>query len=361
MMDRMGKGLPPRVFAKNGRYYLVRAEGAKRVWVPLSRVADGLPALYLALARQEREKVADDRMPALVEDWKRDVMPRRAAKTQLDDIARCAVIAEAFADFRAGRVAAPVISEFLGRWRDKPRSHNAYRAQIRELMRYAIERGYRTDQPATHIRTMHTPPRHRYVTDSELRRVKIAALRGDDGRPTRSGRMICALLDVLYLTGQRPSDVLALRWARDPDDVDAPHVSDAGLVFRPAKTRHSTGAAVVIEWTPRLRDAIRRAEVLQAERLLVKRAERRVVSGFVFTTIGGTRLGYFGASSAWQRAVKRAGIREVQLRDLRAKALTDKERADGMRAARDMGAHSTEAQTADYVRRRAPTKTRATR
>ena len=38
--------------------------------------------------------------------------------------------------------------------------------------------------------------------------------------------------------------------------------------------------------------------------------------------------------------------------DLRAKALTDKEAAEGMQQARHMGAHSTEAQTADYVRHR---------
>ena len=357
----MGKNLPPRVFLRGGRYYHVHAEGKRRVWNPLTRVKEGLPALYAALAQLERERVADDRMAALIADWQLDVMPRHAEKTRRDDIARCRVIGEAFADFRAAQVRASDVAEFLTAWRDKPRTHNAYRAKLRELMRYAIERGYRSDQPCDHIRTLRTPPRHRYVTDSELRRVKVSALRGADGKPTRSGRMICALLDVMYLTGQRPSDVLDLRWQRDPDEPDAPHVSDAGLVFRPAKTRGSTGAAVVIEWTPRLRDAIRRAQVLQAERLMKRRADQRVVSGWVFTTVAGRALSYFGAASAWQRAVRRAGIADIELRDLRAKALTDKEQAEGMRAARAMGAHSTESQTADYVRRRAPAKTRATR
>jgi integrase len=357
----MGKNLPPRVFLRSGRYYHVSAEGKRRVWVSLSRVREGLPALYAALAQIERERIADDRMSALIADWQLDVMPRHAAKTQRDDIARCRIIGQSFAEFRAGQVRAPDVAEFLAAWRDKPRTHNAYRAQLRELMRYAIERGYRVDQPCDHIRTMRTPPRHRYVTDSELRRVKVAALRGSDGKPTRSGRMLCALLDVLYLTGQRPSDVLDLRWVRDPDDPDAPHISDAGLVFRPSKTRRSSCAAVVIEWTPRLRDAIRRAQVLQAERLMMRRADQRVVSGWVFTTISGSPMQYFGASSAWQRAVRRAGVVGIELRDLRAKALTDKEGADGMPAARAMGAHSTESQTADYVRRRAPTKTKATR
>ena len=361
MMSAMGKNLPPGVFVKHGRYYRVVAEGDKRRWIPLSRVSDGLPELYRHLAQLERERIADDRMPSLIADWQRDVMTRHADKTQRDEIARCKVIGEAFGDFRAGQVQAPDAAEFLAAWRDKPRTHNLYRALLRELMRYAVERGYRTENPVLHLRTMAERPRQRYASDSEVRRIKAAAMRGDDGRITRAGRMLCALVDVMYLTGQRPSDVLALRWQQDPDDQDAPHVCDAGLRFRPAKTRHSTGAAVLIEWTPRLRDAVQRIRVLQAERLMAKRAEQRVVSGYLFTTIGGKAMTYWGASSLWRRAVARAGVRDIELRDLRAKALTDKDDREGMEAARTMGAHSTQTQTADYVRHRRPRATKATR
>ena len=48
-------------------------------------------------------------------------------------------------------------------------------------------------------------------------------------------------------------------------------------------------------------------------------------------------------------------------RDIRAKALTDKEARDGMQAARHMGAHATEAQTADYARHKTARKTGAPR
>ncbi len=43
------------------------------------------------------------------------------------------------------------------------------------------------------------------------------------------------------------------------------------------------------------------------------------------------------------------------------KALTDKEASEGMQAARTMGAHTTEQQTADYIRNRSGQKTGATR
>ena len=81
-------------------------------------------------------------------------------------------------------------------------------------------------------------------------------------------------------------------------------------------------------------------------------------SGPIAARIGYT---YHGASTAWRRAVKRAGVHNCHFNDLRAKALTDKEATEGMQQARRMGAHSTEAQTADYVRHRQAQRTEATR
>jgi hypothetical protein len=59
--------------------------------------------------------------------------------------------------------------------------------------------------------------------------------------------------------------------------------------------------------------------------------------------------------------VERSGVKGLHFNDLRAKALTDTEERHGMQAARRKGAHSTEAQTADYVRHRKAQKSEATR
>lgn len=357
----MGKNLPPGVFLKHGRYYRVRADGKRRVWLPMTREREGLPALYMKLAELERAAVADDRMASLITDWQKSVMVRHAVKTQVNEIARCAVIAKAFAEFRAGQVQAPDASEFLQQFRDRPRTHNLYRALLRELMRYAIERGYRTDNPIAALRTMTEKARSRYITDSELRRIKVGGIYGDDGKRTRSGLMLAALIDMAYLTGQRISDLLALQWDRDPAKPDEPHVARDGLRFKPSKTRGSTGAAVLIEWTPRLRAVVDRLIAMRSARMLKARASQRVRSSHLFTTQAGSALTYSGASTAWKRAVKRAKVLDVHFHDLRAKALTDKERTDGMQAARTMGTHSTEAQTSDYVRARTGARTKATR
>ena len=355
------RDLPRGIFEKGRWYYRVRAQGPKRIWTKLSLVEDGLPAMYGALAQLLAADIADDRMPAVIAAWQRDVMPRHAEKTRRDEIAMCKVIAESFAEFRAAEVQAPDVAAFLQPLRAKPRTHNGYRGMLREILRFSIERGHRTDNPVAHLRTLPTPARTRYITDSELRRIKVGAIYGDDGKPTRSGRMIAALIDLAYLTGQRIGDLLDMRWRRDPDEPDAPYVADDGIHFRPSKTRGKTGAAVVISWTPRLQDAVDRIRRIQAARLLKRRADQRVVSGYLITGQDGKPLTYSGASSAWKRALKRAGVKGAHFHDLRAKALTDKESAEGMQAARTMGTHSTEAQTADYVRGRSARSTGATR
>lgn len=342
---KKSRDLPQRVFEKGAWFYLVTAAGKKRMWSKLSRVKDGLPALYSALAAVKAADALQDRLPALVSRWELEVMPKHAAKTQRDEQAMGRLIAKRFAEFTVEQIEPPHVAEFLKPLRDKPRTHNGYRAHMRELMRFAIEVGLRPagSNPVTDIRTLTVRARTRYITDSELRRIKVSALKwqqDEASHDTRSGPMLCALIDMAYLTGQRIGDLLALEW---------PQIGDAGIRFVTRKT----GAAVLIEWTPKLRDVVRRLKTL--------RKARRGFAAAVFTSQDGKAYTYWGASSAWRRAVVRAGVAGVHFHDLRAKALTDKESREGMQAARTMGAHTTEAQTADYVRNKTARKTRATR
>ena len=338
--------LPPRVFPKGKWFYLVTADGSRRVWTKVSKVTDGLPALYGALAALLDQDAARDRMPGLIADWERDVMPRHAEKTQRDDRAYGRVIAESFADFAVTQVEPPHVVEFLKPLRAKPRTHNAYRGHLRELMRYAIQMGVRPagTNPVLDVPPMKLKARSRYISDSELRRIKVAAHYGDDGKRTRSGAMVCALIDMAYLTGQRIGDLLLLEW---------PQITDAGILFTPTKTENSTGASVLIEMTPRLANVVTRLKAI--------RKGRALIIPRVFASQDGKAYTYSGAHSAWVRAVKRAEVTGVTFHDLRAKALTDVDDARGMGAARTMGAHSTEAQTADYVRHKRALKTGATR
>lgn len=358
--------LPPRVYPKGRWYYLVTAEGKKRVWAKLTRIRDGIPALYRKLADLVARDIAPDRMPALITDWLKDVSAAHADKTQANDKWVTNTISTAFAEFRAGDVTPPDCSEFLKGYRAKktkdgtrptPRTYNEMRAGLRELMRYAEMKGYRPpgSNPVDSVPTMSVPARDKYITDSELRRIKVAAIYGDDGKVTRSGPILCALIDLAYLTGQRFSDLLDLRWSKKlatdkAGQVVAPYISDDGLHFKPSKTAASTGAKILIGWTPKLVALIAR----------IKKVGKRNLH-YVITTQDAQPYTYSGASTAWRRAIARAGVHNCHFNDLRAKALTDKESREGMQQARRMGAHSTEAQTADYVRHRQAQRTEATR
>ncbi len=347
-------------------FYLVTAVGQKRIWTKLTRVRDGMPALYRELADREAREIAPDAMGAVIADWLKEVSSRHVKQTQANETYMCKEIGARFAEFRASEIRPPDVSEFLMAHRDRPRTHNGYRAQIRELMRFAEEKGWRDPgtNPVDSIRTMPLQARDRYITDSELRRIKVAAMYSDDERivtggkrrRTRSGPMICALIDMAYLTGQRIGDLLTLQWSQ---------VTKDGIAFKPSKVAGSTGARVLIERTPALNILITRLEALARPRKGHKVEQlddfKRRAHGFVFTTQQGYPYKYSGASTAWSRAVKSSGVEDVHFHDLRAKALTDKERREGMQQARRMGGHSTEAQLADYVRHKQAQGTSATR
>lgn len=350
--------LPPRVFAKGRWFYLVTAEGKKRIWTKLTLKRDGLPALYMKLADLAARDIAPDRMPALVADWLTNVSTTHSKKTQANDRWVMNTISASFADFRACQITPPDVATFLRPLRAKPRTHNEMRAGLRELMRFAEELGHRPagSNPVAAIKTMKAPPRDRYPTDSELRRIKAAACRGDDGKRTRMGPTIARLIDLAYLTGQRVGDLLELRWSKKAatnaaGEVVAPYIDDAGIYFKPSKTAGRTGAKVLIEWTPRLREVVE----------YIRTQLRRRNMTYVITSQEAQRYDYEAFKSTWARAMARSGVQNLHFNDLRAKALTDTEEQHGMSAARRKGAHSTESQTATYVRHRKAQRSKATR
>lgn len=349
--------LPPRVFPKGRWFYLVTAEGKRRVWTKLTETRDGLPALYRKLADVAARDVAPDRVPALVADWMAEVMPGHADSTQENDRWAMGAIAAALAEFRANEVTTPDCVTFLKPYRDRPRTHNLMRSSLRELMRYAEFKGYRPpgSNPLQSVPAMPTPARKRYITDSELRRIKVGALIGNDGLRTQSGPTVCAMIDMAYLAGQRVGDLLDLRWSKRAatdaaGKLVASYVDEEGIFFKPKKIEGSTGAMVLVTWTPQLRALVER----------IKGFARGNVR-WVFTKDNGQPYTYSALVQAWRRAVARAGVQDCHFHDLRAKALTDTEERHGMQAARRKGAHSTEAQTAGYVRHMKAQKTEATR
>lgn len=159
---------------KNGSYYYV----AKNKWTKLCRVKQGMPVMYRALAEIKEKDVLSDTVPSLVARWLKEVRVRHVKKTQANDLYMCQNISASFFEFSANQVKPPDVITFLNMFIDMPRSNNGYRSQVRELMRYAEELGWRDSgtNPVDSLRTLPLRPRNRYITDSELRRIKIGAV-----------------------------------------------------------------------------------------------------------------------------------------------------------------------------------------
>lgn len=344
------RGPIPGTIESNGRYFRQVRQGKKIAWIPLTRVDEGLAAFHRALADlHEKPPPAADSLPALVADWERDELRRltSAQSRRMAQLYNGRLVAQ-LPGWRASEVTVPAVVQVLAHYRDQPRTYNAMRAQLRELMRYAELRGWRPpgSNPTQAVRTLAIKARVRYITDSELRRIKVGAWWGPGRVATQSGPMMCGLIDLLYLTGQAIGDVLRL------DEAD---VAGDLITFRRGKVAHSTGAAVRLRVSPRLRDAIDRllAHKRAVAARLIERTGRAPVSPALIVSRDGQRAGQSGISSAWDRACERAGVEGARIHDIKAKAVTDIERRRGMRAARVLAQHSTEQQTASYVRARA--------
>lgn len=143
-------------------------------------------------------------------------------------------------------------------------------------------------------------------------------------------------MDLAYLTGQRPADVLKLTL----DDI-----KDGAIWLR----QNKTGAKLRIAVEGELATLIERIKA------------RKAMGKYLVNKLDGTPLSRFELRGAMDRARTMAAedfpgmavaIKEFQFRDLRAKAATDREERDGITAAQDQLGHSTPAMTKHYVRHR---------
>lgn len=353
--------LPPRVYPKGRWYYLVTAEGTKRVWTKLTPIREGLSPLYRKLADEHAREVAPDRVPMVAQLWLKEACAEHT-DTENDEWA-VREISKAFAEFRAREVTTPDCIAFLKKWKDKKqaRTFNLMRFALLDMMRFAEGKAHEgvpfrdpNSNPVASIKRMATPARTRYPTDSEVRRIKFHAMVGRDGKRTRSGPYLAAAIDLAYLTGQRIGDLLELRWnkraATERGEVVAPYIAEDGIHFRPSKTEKSTGVMVRILWTPRLRAVVARIEAIG------RRNMRHVL-----TNQEAQPLLYSTFATAWWRACDRAGIKGLHFHDMKAKALTDTAKKHGKKAAQTKGGHSSEKQTDDYLRAMVAQDSEATR
>lgn len=363
--------LPKGVYLKHGAYYFVRRPiGQKnKKWTRLCSEKEGEVGLYQALASFKRTEInCPMTMARLIDEYlnnefipkNQKATPEKTKVAISNVVYRLNGIKKAIGPNLVADVTSKLLKDFLEQEfmpslvpgqtmaeraakqknEDKPRTFNAYRTMLRNLFRYAESMNYRPvgSNPVPSIVEQPKNVRSRYVTDSEMRRIKQALCRGEDGQRTRIGTTISCLLDLAYLTGQRQEDLRELEWK---------DITPEGIQFKPSKTAAKTGARILIEWTPKLRQVIARLQSLPKHHI------RKV-----FTNDLARPLTKNNCTSAWSRAMARCTERGTlplenrpQFRDLRRKSLTEVARAQGrgLDEAQSMGAHANLRQTIDYI------------
>ncbi|VVE40565.1 integrase [Pandoraea morbifera] len=151
-------------------------------------------------------------------------------------------------------------------------------------------------------------------------------------------------MDLMYLTGQRPQDVLKF---------DERHLSAAGdLEFQQGKTKIKLRIAVVGEL----------ARVI--ERIHQRKRAYKVVSTALIVDERGRSMTLDTLQRRFRHARRAAGVADdaFQMRDLRAKAGTDKTDTTGdIRQAQKQLGHTSVTMTEHYVRNRRGTKVKPTK
>lgn len=264
----------------------------------------------------------------VAERYMKDVLPSKSYATQKDNHRELKQLYRFFDDPPAPmETIDPVhIRQYLDFRKDAPIRANREKALFSSIWNYARERGLTArENPCRGVKGYKETGRDVYIDDAVYMAVWSCA-----EPPLRDA------LDLAYLTGQRPADVLAFTRS---------DIKDGELWVKQEKTK------------ARLRITIEG----DLEAVIQRISARKVMSLRLVNGMDGQPLSKHMLRGAFDRARQAAAkeypelaeqIKNFQFRDLRAKAGTDKDAAHGMGAAKDQLGHTTEQMTKQYVRHR---------
>lgn len=349
------KGMRARV--RGGRtYYLLDLGGKPRREVPLA-VDDYVAAVqkWAELTVSAVPTAAAITFRHAAERYMREVLPTKAPATQKNNLHELEVLYQFFdkppialdkvdpvhvrqyLDWRVRMTIARAVEankkRALAKKPLQPVPHdfghvsaNREKALLSHIWNFARSKGLTSKaNPCAGIRGFKEEGRDVYVEDDIYRLVH------DLAEPALQDA-----IDLAYLIGQRPADVLKLTRA---------DIKEGALWLRQNKTRHKVRIAIEGELA-----------------LLLERMGRRKVMGLSLINMpDGTpmtksmmrgAMDRARAAAAAQRPDLTARVKEFQFRDLRAKAATDKDDSDGITAAQEQLGHTTATMTRKYVRHR---------
>jgi integrase len=309
-------------------YYYDRGGAAESRYVALG--PDYVAALrrYVELAGGTTTVAALATFSDVARRYQTEVIPQKAARTQRDYLTFLQRLLAVFGDAPLADVEPVHIRQYLDRRRASPIRANREVALFSSVWNFARQIGA-TDRanPVAGVSKFVERPRGVYI-DQQQREAILAVAPA----PLRDA------IELAYLTGQRPSDVLRMRES---------DIRDGCLEVEQAKTK----AKLRIEVTGRL------AEVL--ERIRERKKAHKVVDTALIVGLHGRAISQHYIRSLCVKARDAAGLdRSLQFRDLRAAAASDVDEQRSIRDAQSLLGHTTIRMTEAYARSRRGKKVR---
>lgn len=300
-----GTNLPPYLYLRHGAYLLVRGNKSES----LGRDLGAALAEYA-----NRMSPVDGGMAALLEDAFPAITAKVKARTKKNYRTQVNRLKRVFAAFRPEQIRARHIAKLKLDMAATPNVFNQALSVLRMVFAYAVENQLLDDNPAIAIRRYAEKERERLIDLAEFHAI------AEHCDPT----MQC-LMALLFLTGQRVNDVISIRMGQLTED---------GIAFRQQKTE----AKLVVAWSPELEDVVARAKELHGD----------VKSLSLLLNGKGRPLREGVARTRWDKACRKAGVQDAQMRDLRAMSGTAA-KAAGLNPTALLG-HSTPRTTERYLR-----------
>lgn len=333
-------GLRARTKPSGRTYYYLDTGGKPRREIPLG------PDYVIAVTRWVELTKIENVAPAttfkdVADLYLQRVVPTKAPRTQADNIKELANLLKFFNDppiaFEA--IEPQHVRQYLT-WRGETAKVRANRekALLSHVWNMARDWGVTAlPNPCAGIKGFKETGRDIYVEDEVLQAVYAAA-----SQPLKDA------IDLAYLTGQRPADVLRM---------SATHVRDGLLRVGQGKTAKKLRIELEGASGPNAL-GLKLAEIAERKR------QNRVIDLALVVNRQGSRLTAYGLDNAFDdarekaaKAARKAGDEDIataieafQFRDLRAKAGTDKADADGLQAAQRQLGHKNIRMTEHYVR-----------
>lgn len=326
--------LPGRVYPKSGSWYWFPKNGS---WIKLCRIDEGETKMLerLAAEMRKREIPGDGDMPRFVADYVKAEVHRHREKTWPY---YGEYVKTGFADVNVRQVDSAYVSDFLEQnYAGKPAMQNTMRAFLRGFFTWCKRKRYFSgENPCNDVKIESKKRRDVYITHEHFGLIREHL--------AKHPMMVC-MIDLCYLTAQRSTEIRALLWRADSPRCSWVDREKAIIHFVPTKTVESSGVAVDWPISPDIEEVLKRA-----------RSTGKVKSGLVIHTRTGKAYTPHTALYHWREACRKAKLEEYgyTIKDIRAKALTDAQRAGyDLKAIMEAAAHTKQSTTETYFKQRA--------